>query len=258
MVEMITIFGLRKIGMVAPGNDLASLILEALAAEGFKVMDGDVFVVSHKVVSKSNGLLVDICKIKPSRTAQQLSKRINKDSRLVELILRDSSQVIRADRQALIVRRRNGFVCFNAGVDKSNVKGLSVYSRLPVDADVSANELRRRLEKLSGRKLGVIIADTYSRPLRAGQVEFAIGVAGIEPIVDYRGLVDLYGHRLRFKLVAVADEIAAAAELVMGQGAEGIPVALIRGITRTPRTNEPGLSKRLLVGKRVDLFKKAV
>jgi len=254
---MITILGLRKIGMIEPGDDLASVILEALAVEGFKAMNGDVFVISHKVVSKSNGLLVDISKIKPSRRAKVLSNRVNKDPHLVEMILRDSSQVIRADRQALIVRRKDGFICFNAGVDKSNVDGPSIYARLPAYADVSANDLRRRLEKLSGRMLGVVIADTYSRPLRVGQVEFAIGVSGIEPFVDYRGLNDLYGHRLRFKLIGVADEIAAAAELVMGQGAEGIPVALVRGLTRITRTNALGLSKRLLVGKRIDLFKKA-
>ena len=219
-------------------------------------MDDDVVVVSQKMVSKADGLLVDISTVKPSRRAIQVSKRTKKDPRLIELILRDSAKVVRADRQAVVVQRKDGFVCLNAGVDKSNVRGPTVYSRLPEHSDKSARELRMRLEQMSGQRIAVIVADTYSRPSRVGQVEFAIGISGIEPIVDYRGHEDLFGYQLRYKFVALADEVAAAAELVMGQGTEGVPVAIVRGLTRTERNEGPGLSKKLLLGKKLDLFRR--
>jgi coenzyme F420-0:L-glutamate ligase/coenzyme F420-1:gamma-L-glutamate ligase len=183
-----------------------------------------------------------------------LAKRTGKDARLVELILRDSSRVLRADHQAIIVQRKDGFVCLNAGVDKSNVDGKATYSRLPENADSSAHKLRIRLEELSGKQLGVIIADTFSRPFRVGQAEFALGVSGIEPIVDYRGQEDLFGYKLRFKFVGLGDEIAAAAELVMGQGTEQTPVAIVRGLPRFTRRESDGASKKLLLGRKRDLF----
>jgi coenzyme F420-0:L-glutamate ligase/coenzyme F420-1:gamma-L-glutamate ligase len=253
-VRSISVIGLEKIGLVKPGDDLPKLLLDAVKAENLELIDGDIFVVSQKIVSKAEGLLVDISTIKPSRRSSLISSRTRKDPRLVELILRDSKKVVRADPQALVVRRRNGFVCLNAGVDKSNVRGRTVYSLLPEDADASAKKLRSRLEKLSGKKLGVIVADTYSRPFRVGQVEFAIGVSGIEPIVDYRGQKDLFGYELRYKFVALADEVAAAAELVMGQGTEQVPVAIVRALTRVVRTEARALSKKLLLGRQIDLF----
>jgi coenzyme F420-0:L-glutamate ligase/coenzyme F420-1:gamma-L-glutamate ligase len=172
------------------------------------------------------------------------------------LILRDSRKVLRADPQAVIVKRKDGFVCLNAGVDKSNVRGRTVYSRLPEDSDESAKELRTRLEKMSRRRIAVIVADTYSRPLRVGQVELAIGISGIEPIIDYRGQEDLFGYELRYKFVALADEVAAAAELVMGQGTEQVPVAVVRGLTRLVRNESEAISRKLHLGKRRDLFSK--
>ena len=256
MVRSVSVIGLEKIGLVKPGDDLARLILEAAKSENFELADGDVIVVSQKIVSKADGLLVDITTMKPGRRSVIVSKRTRKDPRLVELILNDSEKLLRADSQALVVRRRDGLVCLNAGVDKSNVRGRTVYSRLPLDADASADRLRKRLERRTGRRLGVIIGDTYSRPHRVGQAEFAIGVSGVEPIVDYRGRKDLFGYELRYKFVALADEVAAAAELVMGQGTEQVPVAVVRGLQRTVRTEEHALSKKLLLGKQVDLFTK--
>jgi coenzyme F420-0:L-glutamate ligase/coenzyme F420-1:gamma-L-glutamate ligase len=252
----ISVIGLDKIGLVKPNDDLPQLILDAMRAENLELSDGDIIVVSQKIVSKANGLLVDISDLNPRRRSRLISKRTRKDPRLIELILRDSAKVLRADPQALVVRRKDGFVCLNAGVDKSNVRGRTVYSRLPEDADDSAKELRSRVEKLSGRRVGVIVADTYSRPFRVGQVEFAIGISGIEPIVDYRGQKDLFGYELRYKFVALADEIAAAAELVMGQGREQVPVAIVRGLNRIVRTEARGLSRKLLLGRQVDLFTK--
>jgi coenzyme F420-0:L-glutamate ligase/coenzyme F420-1:gamma-L-glutamate ligase len=173
---------------------------------------------------------------------------------LVELILKDSERVLRADSRAFVVERRDGLACLNAGVDKSNVQGRFRYTRLPLRPDESARRIRAKLEDLSEKRLSVIIADTYSRPFRVGQAEFAIGLSGMEPVVDYRGLEDMFGYRLRYKFVGLADEVAAAAELVMGQGTERAPAAIVRGLPRVKRTQDENLSKKLIIGKRLDLF----
>ena len=253
-MRTVSIYGLDKIGLVKPGDDIAQLIFDSMRVEGLPFMDGDVVVLSQKIISKANGLLVDTLTTKPRRRARAMAKKTGKIPGLVQLILQDSSAVLRADSQAFVVRRKDGLICLNAGVDKSNVQGRWIYSRLPPDSDNSASEIRRRLEALSGRQLAVIVADTFSRPMRVGQVEFAIGVAGMEPIVDYRGLRDLFGYQLRFKYVALADEVAAAAELVMGQGTEGTPVALVRGLDRVKKSDKQNLSKSLLLHHKRDLF----
>src|SRR5208282_2640116 len=168
----------------------------------------------------------------------------------IELILRDSKEVIKADREALVVRRKDGLICLNAGVDKSNVDGDTVYARLPKNPDKSAVKIKNGIEGLTGKEVAV----TYSRPHRVGQVEFTIGLAGLEPIIDYRGRKDLFGYQLHYKYVGFADEIAAAAELVMGQGVEGTPVAIVRGLSRMKLASATGLSKKLLLGKKRDIF----
>jgi coenzyme F420-0:L-glutamate ligase/coenzyme F420-1:gamma-L-glutamate ligase len=258
MPKIIEIIGLEKIGLIKHGDDIAQTIFAATREDGVELVDGDVVVVSQKIVSKADRLEVDISKVKPGEKASALARRTGKDAKLMELILRDTQRVLRADKQALIVRRRDGMICLNAGVDKSNVNGHHGYARLPINSDSSANKIRVRLEELSGRSLVVIVADTYSRPLRVGQVEFAIGVSGMEPIVDYRGLRDLFGYELRYKFVGLADEVAAAAELVMGQGTERIPVAILRGLPRVKRTEKGRLSRKLQLGRRKDLFHKIV
>ncbi len=255
-MKTVSIIGLEHIGLVKPGDDVARVVSEALRKENVELVDDDVIVFSQKIVSKADGLLVDISTLRPTAKSRSLSRRTKKDPRLIELILRDSAKVLRADAKALVVRRRNGMICLNAGVDKSNVEGRLVYARLPTNPDSSASRIRTELERLSGKRLVVIVADTYSRPFRVGQVEFAIGVSGMEPIVDYRGQEDLFGHRLRYKFVGLADEVAAAAELVMGQGTERTPVAIVRGLSRLKRTESSALSKKLLLGKRMDLFGK--
>jgi coenzyme F420-0:L-glutamate ligase/coenzyme F420-1:gamma-L-glutamate ligase len=253
-VQTLCIYGLDKIGLVKPGDDISQLIFRAMRSEHLAFKDRDVVVLSQKVVSKAGGLLVDTLSMKPTSRARVIAKKTGKTLGLVQLILQDSSKVLRADSQALVVRRKDGLICLNAGVDKSNVRGRWIYSRLPPNSDETANEIRKKLEKQSHRKLAVIIADTFSRPMRVGQEEFAIGVAGMEPIVDYRGLRDLFGYHLRFKYVALVDEIAAAAELVMGQGTEGTPVAIIRGLKRVKESNRPSLSRKLLLHHSRDLF----
>lgn len=256
VVRTVTAIGLERIGLVKPGDNVARLLIAALSAESIELIDGDIIVVSQKIISKAEGSLVDLSTLTPSSKAKTMSRRTKKDARLVELIMRESSRILRASRQALVVSAKNGFVCLNAGVDKSNVNGRHVYARLPKDLDGSADHLRTDLERLTGKELSVIIGDTYSRPFRVGQVEFAIGISGLDPIVDYRGSKDLFGYELKFKYVALADEVAAAAELVMGQGSEGVPAAIVRGVTRTRRNVRSGLSKKLLLGKKLDLFRK--
>ena len=235
---MVTAIGLERVGLVKPGDNVARLLIGAISAEALELMDGDIIVVSQKIISKAEGLLVDLSTLNPSSKAKSIAKRTKKDPRLIELIMRNSSKILRADKQALVVAGKNGFVCLNAGVDKSNVNGRHVFTRLPTDLDGSANYLRIELERLTGKKLAVIIGDTYSRPFRVGQVEFAIGIAGFDPIVDYRGSRDLFGYELRFKYVALADEVAAAAELVMGQGSEGVPAVIVRGLTAHEKKRE--------------------
>ena len=251
----LTIFGLNNIGEIKQGVDVAELIFEKARQQNLLLSDGDLVVISQKIVSKADGLLVDVAALRPSRRAKRLARITKKDPRVVELILRDSSKVLRAASQAFVVRRKDGLVCLNAGVDKSTVEGHTIYTRLPPNSDTSARRILDRLEKLSGSRLAVIIADTYSRPLRVGQVEFAIGIAGMEPIVDYRGLEDMFGYSLRYKYVALADEAAAAAELVMGQGTERTPVAIIRGLDRMKRSIDRNPSRKLLLGRQLDLFR---
>ena len=254
MAQTISIIGLDSIGLIQSGDDLSRIIYDATRTEKSELQNNDIIVISQKIISKAEGQLVDISTIKPSARSKDFAKKTNKSPQLITLILQDSARILRAERRALIVRRKDGFICLNAGVDKSNVKGKTVYARLPNNSDISAQKLRANLERLSGKKLAIIVADTYSRPSRVGQVEFAIGVAGIQPIIDYRGEKDLFGYELKFKYVALADELAAAAELVMGQGTEQIPVAIIRGLGRLQHTEETNLSKKLSLGRQKDLF----
>jgi coenzyme F420-0:L-glutamate ligase/coenzyme F420-1:gamma-L-glutamate ligase len=254
LTPRVSIIGLSKIGFVEPRDQISKLIVDAAEVEETELADSDVVVVSHKIVSKAEGRLVDISTIKPSKRAKSVAKKTKKDPRVIEVILRDSKELIKANREALVVRRKDGFVCLNAGVDKSNVNGDTTYARLPENPDKSATKIRNEIEELTGKKVAVIIADTYSRPNRVGQVEFAIGISGLEPIIDYRGHKDLFGYQLHYKYVGFADEIAAAAELVMGQGVERTPVAIIRGLSRIKHADAIGLSRKLTLEGNRDIF----
>lgn len=237
-----------------PGDDLAGLIVGRARKMGLGIRSNDILVVGQKAVSKTEGRVRNADKIKPSRRALELAKRTGRRAEFIQLVLEDSKKVLRADRQALIVTTRQGSTCLNGGVDKSNVEGDSMYAQLPENPDLSARNLRSRIKKLTGRTVGVIVSDTRSRPFRIGQVEEVIGIAGLSPIVDYRGQKDLFGYRLRFKNVAVADELASAAELVMGQGREATPAAIIRGLNRI-RFRRMLSSQSLAVTAKEDLFR---
>src|SRR5713101_3141209 len=220
MAGSLEIIPIRGLPLVNPGDRLADLIVEAAKRLRVGIRQGDVLVIGQKAVSKSEGQLVDISQVHPSPRAIELGKRTGRNPGFVDLVLRDTSKVVRADKSALIVRTKHGWTCLNAGVDKSNVKGPLTFALLPDNPDASARKIRGLIKRLTRRTVGVIITDTHSRPFRLGQVEEAVGIAGLSPFVDYRGSRDLFGYELRFKNVAVADELAGAAELVMGQGRE--------------------------------------
>lgn len=216
---------------IKPGDDIAEIIVNRLHEYNISLDEGDIIVIASKIVSKAEGRIVDLNNVTPSAKALKLAEVTGKDPRLVEVVLRESVKVVKAVKGHLIVMTKHGLVCANAGVDVSNVAGRrDTVLLLPEDPDVSARKLRKRIRELTGKNVAVIITDTYGRPLREGHIDMAIGLAGIKPFKDYRGKRDLKGYILRVKRVAVADEIASAAELVIGNGDEGIPVAIIKGL----------------------------
>ncbi|MGC9523008.1 MAG: coenzyme F420-0:L-glutamate ligase [Anaerolineae bacterium] len=240
----ITLYALRGIPEIHPGDDLVPLIADALARERLTLQDGDVVVVTQKVVSKAEGCLVDLSQVVVSPAAQQLADEVQKDPRLVEVILQQSkggharTGVIRQRRGTLIMETHHGWICANAGVDRSNVAGsdADLVLVLPRDPDASARSIREGLRAHAARQAGsappdfaVLITDSHGRPWRLAAVNLAIGVAGMLPIADLRGRTDRFGYHLRTTTVARADELAAAAGLLSGQAAEGLPVILIRG-----------------------------
>jgi coenzyme F420-0:L-glutamate ligase/coenzyme F420-1:gamma-L-glutamate ligase len=224
----LVVVGLPGIPEVAEGDDLARLITEAAERGGSALRTGDVLVVAQKVVSKAEGRVLSLKEVVPSALAREFATTWGKDPRFVEVVLRESRRIVRMDRGVIIAETTHGFICANAGVDASNVPGEDRISLLPVDPDGSAARLRKGLEDRGGAQVGVIVSDTFGRPWREGLTNVAIGVAGLSPLVSYVGQQDPHGHILRVTELAVADELAAAAGLLMGKLAR-IPVVLIRG-----------------------------
>jgi coenzyme F420-0:L-glutamate ligase/coenzyme F420-1:gamma-L-glutamate ligase len=221
---LIQIIPVRISANIRLHDELDVIILEAAGQE---IQNGDVLVVAHKIVSKAEGRVVNLADIKPSPKAIKMAKEHSKDPRVMELILKESVQILRAKDGIIVSETRHGLVCANAGVDQSNVEGDAAVL-LPVDPDRSANRLRDAVKVKAGKEIAVVITDTFGRPFREGQTNVAIGVAGLSPIKSYIGSRDMYGRKLRVSEIAIADEIASAAELVMGK-AESIPIAIIRG-----------------------------
>ena len=251
---MLEIMPLTQLPLLKEGDDLGQIIVSRALKLGVEVRNRDLVIVGQKAVSKAEGRIIDTADVSASARAKQIAKRTGKSPEFVEIVLKESSKVLRADKEALIVRTKRGATCLNAGVDKSNVKGDTTYALLPRDPDASARKLRKRIKQLTGKDVAVVICDTRSRPFRKGQVEESIGVAGLNPLIDYRGQKDLFGYTLRFKNVAIADELASAAELVMGQGRERTPVAIIRGLRRV-RLQDHASSRFLAIDSEEDLFK---
>lgn len=248
-IEIIPITGMP---IIESGDDIGLLICEAAAKQGTPIEDGDIIVVTHVIVSRAEGNIVNLDSIVPSEFAKTVAENLGKDPALVEVILRESKSIIRMGDGHIISETKHGFICANAGVDKSNVPGERNVAPLPKDPDLSARIIRRRIREVSGKDVAVIISDTHGRPLRNGEINVAVGVAGIKPIRDRRGEKDLFGYVLRVKQTAVADELSSAAELVIGQADEGIPAAIIRGYAY--ERTEDATAKDLIRPREKDLF----
>jgi coenzyme F420-0:L-glutamate ligase/coenzyme F420-1:gamma-L-glutamate ligase len=256
MTKTVKVLGLKGFPLVKPGDDIVQLILKTAKSLSIKISDGDVIVVGHKVVSKSEGRIARLSGVKPSGRAVNIARATGKDPRVVQLILNEAKRIIKIQRNILLVETKRGVVCLNAGIDKSNVEGNDSYCLLPANPSRSARRIAREILNETGAKVRVVVSDTYSRPFRAGQSEFAIGTSGFNPFVDYRGTRDLFGKTLRFKFVSIADELASAAELVMGQGSEGVPCAIIKGVCRMK--NDRRSLARLIMRRNRDLFRDAL
>ena len=226
-LPQIQIIGLRGIPEITAGDDLSARIVEAAGEAGLQIRDRDIFVVAQKVVSKAEGRVIELDSVYPSEQALEWATEHGKDARLVEVVLRETRRLVRQERGVMICETRHGFICANAGVDNSNVAPGYVVL-LPEDPDASARQIQTALEETFGGRLAVIVSDTFGRPWREGLTNVALGVAGIAPLLDYRGQLDSFGQLLHVTMIAVADELASAAELVMGKS-DRVPVAVIRG-----------------------------
>ena len=245
----LTLLPLRGIPAIRPGDDLSALLAEPLHAAGAR--SGDLLVVCQKAVSKAEGRIVRLDDVHASAAAQRIAAEIEKDARIVEVILAETRRIVRMDQKHLIVETRQGYICANAGVDESNSLDASTVILLPEDADASAAHLRQQLQRVVSFDLPVLITDTFGRPWREGLVEVAIGVAGFRPMLDFRGKRDLTGRELHHTVVATADELAAAAGLLMDKDS-GIPAVLVRGY---PFQRGDGSAAELLRDRSKDLFR---
>ncbi len=254
MAPRIQVIGVTGMPEIRPGDRLGQLITAAAQRQGTPIEAGDVLVVTQKIVSKAEGRLVDLRAVEPSAFAQQVARESGRDPRLVELVLRESRAIVRMDaaRGIIITETRHGFICANAGIDMSNVPGDSMVSLLPEDPDASARSIRQQVgQMLGGAPVAVVISDTFGRAWREGHVNFAIGVAGISPLKDYRGTPDACGKVLKVTNIAIADELACASELVTGK-AINVPVAIVRGYEYP---TGPESAQALVRDRATDLFR---
>jgi coenzyme F420-0:L-glutamate ligase / coenzyme F420-1:gamma-L-glutamate ligase len=251
-VEVIPVAGLPE---VAAGDPLGRLIARAVTDAGERLADTDVLVVSQKVVSKAEGRVVDLGGVEASRRAVELARSLGKDPRMVELILRESAEIVRAERNVLIVEGRAGWVSANAGIDASNVPGDDRVTLLPKDPDASARRVRADVRAASGAAPGVVVADSFGRPWRLGQADVAIGCAGVAPLDDWRGRRDRDGRELAATVIAVADELSAAADLARAKD-QGVPAAIVRGVGRFVMAEDGPGAAALRRPRADDLFRR--
>lgn len=250
--DRVELVALRGMPLVEPGDDLGALIVTALGDNNFELLDDDIVVVAQKVVSKSEGRIVSLADVEPSPEAIECARMTDKDPALVQLILDESNEVLRQDNNVIIVEHRLGFVMANAGVDQSNCADGDVVL-LPRDPDASARRLARTFSERTGRKVGVIIIDSIGRAWRNGSIGQTLGVAGVVPLLDLRETPDLFGREMRVTEVALADEIAAGASALMGEGSEAKPVVVVRGFHALGDADTSVRS--LLRDKNMDLFR---
>jgi len=253
----LTITPLQKIPLIRHNDNLADILLDSMRASGIKLQNGDILVLAQKIVSKAEGRLVNLTTVTPTEEALEISRHCEKDPRLVELILRESREVLRVRPGSVIVEHKLGFICASAGIDHSNVQGDSGIPEdwvllLPEDPDRSAGKIRDQIEATTGSSIGVMIIDSHGRAWRFGVVGICIGLSGVPALVDERGWQDLFGFHLKITVVGAADELAAAASLVMGEAAEGIPAVHVRGF---PYTMRESTLKELIRPRDQDLFR---
>ena len=243
------VIALEGFPLVKRRADIGGLIACVAKKQGLKLEGGDVVVVTQSIISKAEGNVVELRRVKPSKLAQRIAKQVDKDPREVEVVLREAKEIVRL-RHVLIARTRHGFVCASAGVDHSNVKRGKV-TLLPCDPDASAQRIRKKIKQASGVDVAVIISDTHGRAFRMGAVGVAIGIAGMKPLTRLRGRRDLYRKKLKSKVVAIADALAAAGVAVIGEAGEGTPVAVIKGATYE---KGEGSARELIMPREKDLF----
>jgi len=251
----VKLIGITKIPLIKKGNNLAEIIINAADAENIEIHNEDVLVIAETAVAKSEGTVIDLKSLKPSKLALELSVKTGKDANLVEFIICESKELIKVGPDFIISETKHGFVCANAGIDESNVEtGLA--TPIPLNPDESANTIRRKIENTTGKQVAVIISDTQGRAFREGAIGVAIGISGIEPLWNRQGETDLYGRELQTTNIAVADELASAASIVMGQADEGVPVVIVRGVDyfKILKTNSATI-KPLIRPKKYDVFR---
>ncbi len=249
----IQVFAVENLPLIKKGDNLGKLIVEAAKKQNTPIQEKDIIVVTHVVVSKAEGNVIDLDKVKPSEKAKEIAQKTNKDPALVEVILQETKDIVRVGQNSIITETVSGIICANAGVDRSNVSGDRNVVPLPKNPSASAENIRKEIKRLAGADVAVIISDTHGRPFRLGEINVAVGVAGFKPIRDRRGEKDLFGYVLRIKQTAIADELSSAAELVIGQANEGIPAAIIRGYNYQKDENASATS--LTRAKERDLFR---
>lgn len=254
-MKSFTVIALEDFPLIRPGDNVGKTIVEIAEKNGLRIEDGDIIAMSQKILSKAENRLVKLNDVVSSRKAEEFSKITGKSSKFVELVLKETQRIVKASPEIFIVEDKRGLICINAGIDKSNVKGRGNFTLLPLNPDASAKQCRVEIMKLTGKNVAVVICDTYSRPFRRGQVNYAIGLAGINPFKDYRGKEDLFGEILKVKNVAVVDEIAAAAELLMGQAEEATPVVIFKGLNNLVEFCEECGINELHISSEEDLFR---
>jgi coenzyme F420-0:L-glutamate ligase/coenzyme F420-1:gamma-L-glutamate ligase len=252
-MKTVRIIAVENLPLITKGDSISELIYLAAKKQKTPIQEKDVIVITHVAVSKAEGNIINLDEISPTERAKDIAKQTGKEPALVEVILRETEEIVRLGNNSLITETKSGIICANAGVDKSNIEGERNLALLPRDPDASAQRIRHEIRRLSGCDVAVIVSDTHGRPLRMGEINVAIGLAGIKPIRDRRGEKDLFGYVLRVKQTAVADELASAAELVIGQTNEGVPAAIIRGYDYLPEEN-PSV-RTLTRPKEKDLFR---
>ena len=249
----VQVFAIENLPLIKKGDNIGQLIVEAAKKQDTPLQEKDIVVVTHVAVSKAEGNVINLDHVKPSERAKEIAQKTNKDPALVEVILQETKDIVRIGQNSIITETKSGVICANAGVDRSNVLGERNVVPLPKNPNASAQNIRQEIKRLTGADVAVIVSDTHGRPLRMGEINVAVGVAGMKPIRDRRGEKDLFGYVLRIKQTAVADELSSAAELVIGQANEGIPAAIIRGYNY--QTAESVSATELIRAKEKDLFR---